>query len=175
MFYKLIFGFMVFLSGNIWANELENIKTFEADFEQSIINSSNKEIKYNGKVFIKDSSKVLWKYETPIVKNVYIIRDFAIVDEPELEQAIFTSLNKEINILKLVRTAKEIKTDVYTTTMYDVQYTINIKQKKIDSIQYQDELENKVTISFTNVAQNQNIDDAIFKFKAPKGYDIIRK
>ncbi len=166
---------MLFFSTNSFANEFENIDSFEANFEQSIINSSNQEIKYNGKVFIKDSSKILWKYETPIIKNVYIIKDFAIIDEPELEQAIFTSLNKEINILNLIKTAKQIKSNVYLTKMYDVEYTINIKNKKIDSIVYQDELENKVRIKFSDAIQNHNIADALFIFKAPKGYDIIRK
>lgn len=166
---------MLFVGSNLFANEFEDIKTFEAHFEQSIVNSSDKKISYSGKVFIKDSSKILWKYETPIVKNVYIIKDFAIIDEPELEQAIFTSLNKEINILKLIKNAKKISDGVFTTNMYEVEYTINIKDKEIKSITYKDELENKVTISFTHIKQNQSIDDVLFKFKAPKGYDIIRK
>ena len=166
---------MLFFSANLFANEFEEIHSFEANFEQSIINSSNKEIKYNRKVFIKDSSKILWKYKTPIIKNVYIIKDFAIVDEPELEQAIFTSLNKEINILKLMKNAKEINPNVFVTTMYDVEYTINVKDKKIHSIAYEDELENKVTIKFSDAVQNHIIQDSLFIFKAPKGYDIIRK
>lgn len=166
---------MLFFCTNSFANEFENIHSFEAVFEQSILNSSNQEIKYNGKVFIKDSSKILWRYESPVVKNVYIIKDFAIIDEPELEQAIFTSLNKEINILNLIKKAKQISPNVYLTKMYDIEYTITFKNKMIDSIVYQDELENKVRVKFSEAIQNHDIDDALFIFKAPKGYDIIRK
>lgn len=49
----------------------------------------------------------MWKYKTPVVKNVYIENNMAIVDEPELEQAIFTTLENEINILKLLKEAKK--------------------------------------------------------------------
>lgn len=175
MVYKLLFIVSLFLGITLSANEFENIKTFEANFTQSIVNSSKKEIKYFGKVFIKEPSKILWKYESPIVKNVFIVKNFAIIDEPELEQAIFTSLNNEINILKLLKNAKKNDLNTYQTTMNNVSYIINVENKKINSIKYVDELENKITIIFSKSSYNNEINDTLFKFIAPKDYDIIRK
>ena len=175
MFDKLIFMLMFMFYSTLFASNIEDMKTFEAKFTQTIINSSNKKIEYTGKIFIKEPSKIVWKYESPIIKNVYISKNFAIIDEPELEQAIFTSLKKEINIVKLLKNAKEIKTNVYLTTMYDTDYTITLENKRIKSIKYKDELENSINILFTNILQNHEIDESNFKFKPPAGYDIIRK
>ncbi len=175
MFYKLNFMCLFFICSSLFATNLENMKTFEAEFSQIIINSSSKKIEYTGKIYIKEPSKIVWKYVTPIVKNVYIDKSFAIVDEPELEQAIFTSLKNEINIVKLLKNAKKIDEKNYTTTMYNTEYKITIENNRIKTIKYQDEIENDITIIFTNIKQNHEIDSKHFKFKPPFGYDIIRK
>lgn len=175
MFYKLIFMCMFTIYSNLLANDFEKFKTFEAEFMQTIINSADKKIEYTGKIYIKDQNKIVWKYKKPIVKNVYIDKDFAIIDEPELEQAIFTSLKKEINIIKLLENAKKIEPNVYITSLYDTTYKINIEDKKIKSISYKDELENRIKIVFNNISQNHKIDESNFKFKPPFEYDIIRK
>ncbi len=175
MVYKLFFIFMFVVCSNLVAKEFDEIKTFEANFTQIIVNNSNKKIEYHGKIYIKDNSKIVWKYKSPIIKNVYIDKNFAIIDEPELEQAIFTSLNKEINIVKLLKDAKKIEENVYETSMYDTSYKITMQNRRIKSIKYKDEIENSIEIIFSNIKQNQKLDESIFKFQPPKGYDIIRK
>ncbi|WP_419769780.1 MAG: LolA-like outer membrane lipoprotein chaperone [Candidatus Marinarcus sp.] len=175
MFYRIIFFTLFFLSIQLNANVLNGIKTFDAFFTQTIVNSTENKIIYTGKVYIKEPSKILWQYQTPVVKNVYILDNFAIVDEPELEQAIYTNLDKEINLLQLVQKAKKIDETNYTTTLYDVNYTIKIENDKIRSISYKDELENSVVIEFSKIKQNQVIRDDVFQFLPPDSYDIIRK
>ncbi len=174
MFYRFIFILGLFFSFSN-ANIFTEIKSFKAQFTQTITNSSKSNIEYKGEIFIKNNGKVLWKYKTPVVKNVYINQNFAIVDEPELEQAIFTSLESEINIIKLLNSAKKIDENNYKAKVYNIEYNILVKNNQISSISYSDELENKVFISFTNIEQNIVIDDLIFKFAAPDYYDIIRK
>lgn len=175
MFYKLIFSTMFCLSVQLSANGLSTIKSFQASFEQTIINSSKTAIKYQGKIFIKDDSKILWKYEKPVVKNVYILDNFAIIDEPELEQAIYTSLDKEINMFKILQEAKEIDANTYEATLHSIKYTIKVINNQITNISYKDELENNVSIGFSQVIQNQDIDKELFQFFPPTSYDIIRK
>ena len=175
MFYKLIFVFMSLICVNLFAEELENIKAFEAKFKQTIINNVNKKIVYTGMIYIREPSNFVWKYESPIVKSVYINRDFAIIVEPELEQAIYTSLKNEINIIKLLTEAKKIDENKYLAQLYDVKYNITVENRRIKSIQYEDEIENSITIEFSDILQNHAINEAHFKFKAPMGYDIIRK
>ena len=177
MFYKLIISSMLLLSVCFASNDIKNLDTFKASFTQKIVSTSDNIIEYKGDVFIKKSGKILWQYKTPVVKNVYINDSFAVVDEPELEQAIFTELDSEINIIKLLNTSKKIDDNTYNTNIDDVDYLIKTSKSndKIEFINYKDKLENKVEIKFSNVIQNGEISDDIFKFTIPGHYDIIRK
>lgn len=175
MFYKLIFSTMFFLSISASANVFQSIKSFQASFKQTITNSSKTTIEYKGYIYIKDDSKILWQYKTPIVKNVYILENVAIIDEPELEQAIYTTLDKEINLFKILEEAQQINSNEYEATLNEINYTIILKDNSISSIQYKDELENQVLITFNEVIQNPVIDSELFKFLPPVYYDIIRK
>ena len=177
MFYKLIFSSMLLLSVCFAANDIKNLDTFKASFTQKIVSTSDNIIEYKGNVFIKKSGKILWEYKTPVVKNVYINENFAVVDEPELEQAIYTELESEINIIKLLNSSKKIDNNSYKANIEDVDYIIKTSPSddKIQFINYKDKLENKVEIKFSNVIQNGEITDDIFKFVIPDHYDIIRK
>jgi len=177
MFYKLLISWVLMITLSNAAANIKDLDTFQGDFNQSIKSTSGKTIEYKGKVFIKNTGKILWKYKTPIEKNVYILNDFAIIDEPELEQAIYTQLQSEINIIKLLQSAKKLNENTYVATIDKVDYLIELSNNtnKIESIKYKDKLENNVTITFTNSQENKTIDDSIFKFQAPDYYDIIRK
>lgn len=159
----------------LFAMKLEDIKSFEADFKQVITNPSGKVIEYRGKVFIKEPNKILWKYQEPIIKSVYINGDFAIIDEPELEQAIYTSLEKEINLLKLIKNAKQISPTKYEAKLLGTVYNIEVENNEFKRIVYKDELENNITINFESQVTNADLPNYIFSFRVPDHYDIIRK
>jgi len=173
----MIFVFIVFLTSLNAAIDIKNLKSFQADFTQSIKSINNKIIEYKGIIFIKNTGKILWKYKTPIEKNVYILNDFAIIDEPELEQAIYTQLQSEINIIKLLNASKKINENSYITNIDEIDYLIESSKdtNEIEIIKYKDKLDNNVEIKFTNQVSNKDIQDHIFKFTAPEHYDIIRK
>jgi len=175
MFYKSLIFLALFVHTCFASNDIRNLNTFKASFVQVITSSSKNVIEYKGEVFIKKSGKILWKYETPVVKNVYIDNSFAIVDEPELEQAIYTELDSEINIIKLLNSSKKVNENNYSTNIDDVDYSIKVSNDKINEITYKDKLENSVDIKFSNVVQNGEITDEIFKFSIPENYDVIRK
>jgi len=158
-----------------FALDFASIKTFQSKFIQIIVNPSGKILKYNGDIFIARPNHILWKYKTPIVKNVYINDSFAIIDEPELEQAIYTKIDQEVNLFDMINKAKKIDINHYLTKLNNVQYHIYTKDDKIDYITYTDTLENSVKILFLESQYNQDIDKNIFVFKAPSDYDIIRK
>lgn len=176
MFYK-IFVSLIFSSFFLFASpDIKNLDSFEAKFIQIITSSSKNIIEYKGEVYIKKSGKILWKYKTPIVKNVYIDGTYTVVDEPELEQAILTQLDSEIDIIKLLNSSKKIDNNTYLTTVEDVKYAIKISEDdKIEEIKYVDKLENSVVIKFLDVIQNGQISDNVFKFQIPSNYDIIKK
>lgn len=177
MFYRLMIISLLFPLLSFASTDIRDLDSFKATFFQVITSNSTNKIEYTGEVFIKKSGKILWKYKTPIVKNVYINNDFAIVDEPELEQAIFTKLESEINIIKLLNTSKKVNDNSYITNIEDVDYLIKTSKNddKINYIKYKDKLENDVEIKFSNVIQNGEINDEIFKFIVPDTYDVIRK
>ena len=175
MFYKLIFTLFIFSSFCFSSNDIQNLKSFQSKFTQTITSSSSDIITYQGEVFIKSSGQILWKYKTPVVKNVYIENNMAIVDEPELEQAIFTTLENEINILKLLKEAKKIDNNNYVSTIDGTKYQISMSSNRIKKITYKDTLDNNVEINFSNSVQDEPIEENIFVFLATSNYDVIRK
>ena len=175
MFYKVLIINVFVIISSLQALEFKNLKSIQADFKQTIINNADQRIIYSGKLFIKEPSRILWKYEEPIIKNVFLINTMVIIDEPELEQAIFTTLNAEVNLLALLKSAKKISNEKYEANINEVKYTFLIKNNKIDKIIHKDELDNKVSIELFNSVYNEEINESIFKFVAPSYYDIIRK
>ena len=177
MFYRLVIAFVLFCVSSMASTDIRDLDSFKASFVQVITSNSQNKIEYKGDVFIKKSGKILWKYKTPVVKNVYINNDYAVVDEPELEQAIYTKLESEINIIKLLNNSKKVNENSYTTNIDDVDYLIKTSKddNKISYIKYKDKLENDVEIKFSSVVQNGDIQDEMFKFIPPSNYDIIRK
>lgn len=176
MFYKAILV-TLFLTNFLQAkiDELKNLKSLESDFIQTINSTSGTKIEYKGKLYIKDSGKVLYSYKEPIEKNVYINKNEVIIDEPELEQAIITTLDNQIDILKLINDAKKVKESLYSTKIEGIEYNISLLDGNIDKIYYVDEIENSVEIKLLNTILNEEISDSKFMFILPRGYDLIRK
>lgn len=167
--------FLITLFSTLYAQNLQELKTFQSDFKQTIINPSNNEAIYTGTIDIKEPNFIKWHYETPIEKLVYIKKYTVTIIEPELEQAIITRLNKEINILTLLKSAKKIDQNIYESNFNNVKYTLLFKNNLLNTISYTDELENKVIIAFSNTKQNKSLSDETFKFQIPQEFDIIRK
>lgn len=168
---QIIIFFLLFTS--FYGLDLKSIKTFQGNFEQSITNSK-KTINYKGKVFLKEPLNILWIYNKP-QKKVYIINKSVIIEETDLEQVLFTTLDNEINIINIINMAKENNKNQFIAIIGKNEYKINIKNETIDSINYKDEFENLVIIKFSNSKINSPIDDNIFMYEAPKGFDIVRK
>lgn len=167
----LIFIFKLSLFGF----SFEKIDTFQANFSQSITNHSGTQIQYTGKVFIKKPLKILWRYSDPIEKDVFLINNHVTIIEPDLEQVIISTLQNEIHILDILRNGEKIDENTYKSIVYNKPYIFSIKNNQLSKIEYKDDVDNKVIITFTNIAQNQQINDALYKYDIPNEYDIIRK
>ena len=167
--------FLFLFVASLFAQKFDNVDTFESDFIQTVKNQSGKEIEYRGKVFVKKPNKIKWQYKEPIEKNVFINGDFAIIDEPELEQAIYTSLEKEINLIKLIENSRQVSGDRYKTVLYENDYFLIFEGDVLTKITFTDELENDIEIAFGENALNKELPDHLFSFRVPSHYDIIRK
>jgi len=153
---------------------IQNINSFEADFKQSIVNDQNKTILYYGHIIASKPQYALWKYTKPIEKSVYILPNRAIIVEPELEQAIIKKIGKNFDFFKLIQNAQKISNNKYLARYNNNTFIITIHKNMIKSISYKDELENSVTINFTNQIENKKIDKKEFEPNIPDDYDIIR-
>jgi len=174
MVYKIVIGLLFVI--NIYAQtDLQDIKTYKADFKQTVINESNKELKYEGTLFIDSVGKVLWQYKTPIIKNVYLLKNSVIIDEPELEQAIYTKLENGIDFINLLKKAQKIDNNHFRAKVKDIDYDISLKNGKIDLVTYKDQLGNSVIIKLNNSEKNIPLENEIFTFLPPEYYDIIKQ
>ena len=173
---KRVYLFLTILSNTVFASGIADLKSFESDFSQTIINDQNSHIVYQGKLYAKkDKNQALWVYTSPIDKKIYYSSGKVVIIEPELEQAIFAKLDKVPNILTLLKQAKKIGEDKYATTFNNTRYTITMKKSTLQKITYTDELHNKITILFKNQKNNKKISDKRFAWKIPADYDILEQ
>lgn len=163
------------LTSLCFANELESIKTFSANFDQIIINDKNKTLSYSGNIKASKPYYALWNYKKPIEKNVYILRTKVMIVENELEQVVIKSLDTNFNFFNMIKNAKQISKNKYTTKFKDKVFLITIKNHKISAISYQDDFDNNITINFKNQKINEDINLDIFDPIIPLEYDIIRE
>ena len=169
---KVLISIIIFITVS-FAN-IFDIKTYQGTFKQTVTNNSNKEILYTGELYFNSTGHILWKYFNPN-KNVYINKNKVIIDEPELEQAIISTIDIDLNLIKILKQSKKIDDKTYTNTINDITYTIKVYEDMLQAIFYTDELNNKIKIVFSNGKINKTIKSDIFKFNAPDYYDIIRK
>ncbi|MBD3796329.1 MAG: outer-membrane lipoprotein carrier protein LolA [Campylobacterales bacterium] len=170
MKFKLL---LLFFGASAFA-DITDMKSFQASFEQKITDDKNKEIVYKGTIEASQPRYALWNYKDPIKKSVYVLKNKVVMIEPDLEQAIIKTINSNFDFFSLLKSAKEIKKDLYTATFENIKYTIHTKDMTIVSINYVDEFENKVTILFTDQKVNKKIDLNIFNPYIPQDYDIVR-
>jgi outer membrane lipoprotein carrier protein len=167
-FLLLFFSIFSFLS----ADPLE-FNTIQSSFTQTIRNETNKTIRYTGSFYATKDAKALWIYKTPIEKKIYFNHNQVVIIEPDLEQAIITTLEKNPNIASILKHAKKVKNSLFEATFDETTYQIHTQNNVIKSIDYRDKLENKVSITLTHQTKNAFLDDILFEPSIPSGYDII--
>jgi len=154
--------------------EITTMKTFEADFTQDVTNDKGNVLSYKGHVVASKPQYALWKYNAPNNKQIYINANKAIIVEPEIEQAIIKKINGDFDFFKIIKNATKVQENIYIAEFQNTSYTIVLKNSNISSISYKNELDNKITIKFSNQKKNNVIDFTIFNAKIPSDYDIIR-
>lgn len=165
---------LFFLSSLLWA-KIDHFKTIQSDFLQKVTNDQNKTIVYEGTFYATQDKKALWVYKKPVAKKIYFNNNRVVIIEPELEQAILTTLENTPNIAQLLREAKEIKPNHYTAHYLETTYTIFAGKETLEKVLYRDKLDNAVEIIFSNQSTNLFIDDELFRPEIPKTYDIVRE
>ena len=153
---------------------MNNINSFQAEFKQSITDDKAKVLEYTGTIKAVKPQNALWKYKTPVEKNVYIGKGSITIVEPEIEQVIIRKIDGNFDFFKMVEGAKKVEKNLYATIYKDTLFTIKIQKGLVKSISYKDEFENSVEILFTNQIQNSDINSSLFFPSYPLEYDVIR-
>jgi len=93
-----------------------------------------------------------------------------------LDQAIVSTLERNLDFLDILKSAKESGKNSYVS---DVEGTIfSIKTDANDaplSIEYEDKLQNKITLKLENAKLDADIDNSIFMPDLPEHTDILRE
>jgi len=149
---------------------------FKANFTQMITNTKKKTITYSGKVFFSTPSLMKWEYTRPTRKEVCTDgRELRVVDH-DLEQVSTYLISKGFNLNEIVKKAKLYSENIYVAHYGGKSYTIQVDGKKrLQSIAYYDDLDNKVQIVFRKVKYGKSafgLDS--MRCSAPKAYDMIR-
>jgi len=152
-----------------------DLENFSADFKQDLHDENNKEINYYGHIYAKYPSLSLWQYKKPIQKSIYINDRIVTIIEPDLEQAIIQKMENEIDLLKILQSAKKVKKDTYETTFNDTVYTIYIHNQIPLAIEYKDKFDNIIKITFLQQDINTNLKKSLFHPIIDPDYDIISK
>ncbi len=172
---KLLLSIALF-STTCLSAKITQLTSLESNFTQSITNDQNSKITYRGKMYATTkNNQALWIYTNPIDKRIYYKDGSVVIIEPELEQAIFAKLSKVPNVLSLLNRAKTISNNKLQTTFNNIVYTITTDGSKIKRIDYTDEIQNRVTISFDAQKVNSPIDRTKFTYHIPEDYDILQQ
>ncbi|EES89766.1 LolA-like outer membrane lipoprotein chaperone [Helicobacter canadensis] len=171
MLLKILLIFLLFLSF-LNAQEIRTLQSMQANFTQKLI-SQNSTILYKGEFFALAPHFVLWKYESPIPKEVYINKDSMIIYEPKLEQAIYSTLKENLDILTLIKEAKLVKENYYTAEILGQTYHLFFDKGILKQITFMDAVGNSVEILFENIQTNHKLNLQIFEFKPTSNLDIL--
>jgi len=149
---------------------------FSADFTQMITNPKKKTINYSGKVRFSTPSMMKWEYTKPTRKEVCTDgKELRVVDH-DLEQVSTYLISKGFDLKEIVKQAKEHSRNIYVASYEGKKYTIRTDGKKrLESIAYYDDLDNKVQIVFKKVRYGKGaLSLQSMTCSAPKDYDEIR-
>lgn len=155
--------------------EIFDFGTLKANFIQTITNDQNSTITYKGTLFIMKPDKIVWQYNTPIEKYIYMNGDEVTVYEPELYQAIVMKRQKELDPMKMYRESKEITKTRRVSYFDGKEIIIEHDDKGVKSLHFTDKIDNQVTIRFLTYEKNLSIKNETFTFKPTDDIDIIRE
>ena len=165
----------LFLSTAALFGFADTVRTLSADFNQTIIDDTNKTITYLGHVDAARPDRARWDYTSPVTKNVFVIGRKVTIVEPELEQAIVKTFKDEINIFDILAKAKKIAPDTFVATHASQQFTLIIKDDIPMAISYKDAFENRIRILFSRQQINSSMDNMVFKPDIPGDFDVLRE
>ncbi|WP_027327607.1 LolA-like outer membrane lipoprotein chaperone [Helicobacter pametensis] len=154
----------------------QNLSSLKADFIQYTMKDQKGGVYYSGSLLAQSPSSAKWEYKTPIQKIVYLKDSNLISYEPMLSQAVYMKMERTIDFLKIIQSAKQDKENpnLYKTLIDGKLYLLHTQNAIPSKLEYEDELGNHMVIELQNVILNSKIPKKEFEFVLPKGVDVIK-
>ncbi len=158
------------------SGELKMPTAFESQFVQEIISPAKKKIIYTGKVKYSKSSLLKWQYTSPTKKEVCTNGKELVIVDHDLEQISFYTIEKGFDLSAVLKNAKKQKNGSFAAAYQKKDYYINLNANgQLESIAYNDDLDNSVNIRFNGMKYNNTpFSNNTMKCILPRAYDIIR-
>ncbi len=150
--------------------------SFQANFKQTITSDKGKKIHYTGSLLFSSPNNFKWNYNSPTKKEVCTNEVELLVVDHDLEQISTYLIDSDLNLVKILKKAKQHKKLIYVAKHKEINYTIRLNNKKqLQSVVYKDNLDNTVVIIFSKVRyKNTKIKPSQLKCNYPAHYDEIR-
>jgi outer membrane lipoprotein carrier protein len=201
MHYKFFYfcislGFLV-ISGEAFSGTAGNLKillqsihSFQADFSQSLYNSSGNTLKqYQGNIALKPPHLFRWEITSPLKQLTLSDGPHLWTYDADLKQVLVQSVKKSKTLtpaMVLSETGTGILNNFFISQQKEwfiLKPKANAMVKKISllfsknqlvEMQLLDNLGQTTVIQFSNIKMNQPLPKSFFKFKIPKDADVVR-
>lgn len=155
------------------AKKFTTFKTFVANFTQKVRAQDGGEIIYSGEVLAKAPNLVLWRYISPMPKEVYIKGSDMVIYEPKLLQAIFLKANDYLDIFSITKKARYYGNGNFLVRVINQDYVLRTQDTLLKEIEFTDELGNFSLVQFSDQKINLNLGNELFVFNPPAGVDLV--
>ncbi|MBT5573148.1 MAG: outer membrane lipoprotein chaperone LolA [Nitrosomonadales bacterium] len=173
---------------------LTKLNSFNADFVQTVKDSTNQLIDESvGKVLFQKPNFFRWEYKAPSENEIISDGEFLYLYDPDLKQVIVNKLDKQISMSPAMLLVSDNVHEFFNTKLisnsedtlrYEAkpknlenaffkQVIFNFKYNQLKEMRVIDNFDNKTTIQFFKISQNQDINEGKFLFNYPDDIDII--
>jgi len=174
---------------------LKITKSFRGQFSQKVSDQDGNIIQtVKGYVLFKKPNFFKWVYTTPYKNKIISDGEFLYLYDPDLKQVIITRLNRLGNSSPAMLLVSDNVKNFFNTEKFAdennlvwfrslpkktssssfKEVLIHYDETKLNRMKILDNLDHTTDISFINVIQNEEINDAVFLFNLPEGVDVIK-
>jgi outer membrane lipoprotein carrier protein len=173
---------------------LNNIRSMQADFTQTIVNKSGKAVQQSqGRMIMERPGKFRWEVKQPTAQLLIANGQRLWIYDPDLEQVTIRLLNKAAGeapalLLSEANTALSKDFNVRTQSAGSLQWFLLIPKNRdsmlsqvmlgfsgnqIREMNLRDHLGHNTMIQFQRVVMNASVPDSVFHFTPPANVDVI--
>lgn len=178
------------------AQLLTSLKTYEASFEQFILDGSGNRLqRTEGKMWLSRPGRFRWEVDAPYRQTVVSDGEKIYLHDPDLEQVSIQPLDTRVThtpalllsgsadaltenyrVSRAQQGAAETFTLIPTTpdTLFE-SLKLTFHGETFDALQMTDSTGQETKISFDDVKVNPSLDESRFDFEIPAGADVIRE